>query len=375
VICITFYFVKKWTKSVFSCIIKVVWSESFEHSEHKFEVSYLTDYFEKLKRDKVEKGKSILNLTEKVLQLKQEISQVIIGKNDIVEMVFIALLNDGHVLLESVPGTGKTQLAKSFAKTIDGSFKRIQFTPDLLPSDVTGIQFFHPKEQDFQLRIGPVMTNILLADEINRATPRTQASLLEVMEERQVTIDGETIALPKPFMVIATQNPIESQQGTFPLPEAQMDRFFMQIPLGYPTIEEEKKIMQTYRNGTPYNNLNTVFTLDEITKLKEDVKQVSISEDVEDYILELVHLTRNHDEIEMGVSPRGTLALMRGAQGRAFLQNRLFVTPQDVKDIAVYMLAHRLVLTLDASLKRTNSQVLETILKSVEVPAETGALK
>ncbi|CAG9606361.1 hypothetical protein NEOCIP111885_00049 [Pseudoneobacillus rhizosphaerae] len=374
-ICITCYFVKKWTKPVFSCIIKVVWSESFEHSEHKFEVSYLTDYSYKLKRDKVEKGKSILNLTEKVLQLKQQISQVIIGKNDIVEMVFIALLNDGHVLLESVPGTGKTQLAKSFAKTIDGSFKRIQFTPDLLPSDVTGIQFFHPKEQDFQLRIGPVMTNILLADEINRATPRTQASLLEVMEERQVTIDGETIALPKPFMVIATQNPIESQQGTFPLPEAQMDRFFMQIPLGYPTIEEEKKIMQTYRNGTPYNNLNTVFTLDEITKLKEDVKQVSISEDVEDYILELVHLTRNHDEIEMGVSPRGTLALMRGAQGRAFLQNRLFVTPQDVKDIAVYMLAHRLVLTLDASLKRTNSQVLETILKSVEVPAETGALK
>jgi MoxR-like ATPase len=316
-----------------------------------------------------------LNITEKVLQLKQQISHVIIGKDEIVEMVFIALLNDGHVLLESVPGTGKTQLAKSFAKTIDGSFKRIQFTPDLLPSDVTGIQFFHPKEQDFQLRIGPVMTNILLADEINRATPRTQASLLEVMEERQVTIDGETISLPKPFMVLATQNPIESQQGTFPLPEAQMDRFFMQIPLGYPTIEEEKKIMQTYRNGTPYNNLNTVFTLDEIARMKEEVKKVTISEDVEDYILELVHLTRNHDEVEMGVSPRGTLALMRGAQGRAFIQNRSYVTPQDVKDIAVYMLAHRLVLTLDASLKRTNSQVLETILKSIEVPAETGAVK
>jgi MoxR-like ATPase len=316
-----------------------------------------------------------MNLSEKVLQLKKQISQVIIGKEEVVDLVFIALLNDGHVLLESVPGTGKTQLAKSFAKTIDGTFKRIQFTPDLLPSDVTGIQFFHPKEQDFQLRVGPVMTNILLADEINRATPRTQASLLEVMEEKQVTIDGETLPLPKPFMVIATQNPIESQQGTFPLPEAQMDRFFMQIPLAYPTFDEEKKMMQTYRTGAPYNELQPVFTLDEIASLKSAVKQVSISEDIENYILEIVHLTRNHDEIEMGVSPRGTLALMRGAQGRAYIQNRQYVTPQDVKDIAVYMLAHRLVLTLDASLKRTNSQVIETILKSVDVPAEIGALK
>lgn len=316
-----------------------------------------------------------MNLNAKVSQLKQEIRKVIIGKEETVELVFNALLNDGHVLLESVPGTGKTQLAKSFAKTINGSFKRIQFTPDLLPSDVTGIQFFHPKEQDFQLRIGPVMTNILLADEINRATPRTQASLLEVMEERQVTIDGETIKLPEPFMVIATQNPIESQQGTFALPEAQMDRFFMQIPLAYPTIEEEKKIMQTYRLGTPFNELESILTLEEIATMKEEVKQITISEDVENYILEIVHLSRNHDEIEMGVSPRGTLALMRGAQGRAYIQNRFFVTPQDVKDVAVYILSHRLVLTMNASLKKTNSQVLESILRSVEVPAETGALK
>ncbi|MDP4171707.1 MAG: MoxR family ATPase [Bacillota bacterium] len=316
-----------------------------------------------------------MNVLEKVTQLKQEISQVIIGKDDIVELVFIALLNDGHVLLESVPGTGKTQLAKSFAKTINGSFKRIQFTPDLLPSDVTGIQFFHPKEQDFQLRIGPVMTNILLADEINRATPRTQASLLEVMEERQVTIDGETIPLPSPFIVIATQNPVESQQGTFELPEAQMDRFFMQIPLTYPTREEEKKIMQAYRFSVPFNRLETVLTLEEISKMKEEVKQVTISEDVEDYILNIVHLSREFDDIEMGISPRGTLALMRGAQGKAYLQNRHFVTPQDVKDIAVYMLAHRLVLTMDASLKKSNSQVLLSLLKKVEVPAEVGAMK
>jgi len=313
-----------------------------------------------------------MNLTESVLQLKKEISNVIIGKDEIVELLFIALLNDGHVLLESVPGTGKTQLAKSFAKTINGSFKRIQFTPDLLPSDVTGIQFFHPKEQEFKLRVGPVMTNILLADEINRATPRTQASLLEVMEEKQVTIDGETIALPKPFIVIATQNPIESQQGTFALPEAQMDRFFMQIPLGYPSFEEEKKIMQTYRTGTPYNELKTVLALEEIGRMKEEVKQVSISEEVQEYILKIIHLSRNHDEIEMGISPRGTLALMRGAQGKAFINNRLFVTPQDVKDVAIYMLAHRLVLTMDASLKRTNSEVLQSILGSVEVPVEVG---
>lgn len=339
------------------------WSECLKHSVPSTE----TDI-------QIKRGQG-MNISEKLLHLKKEINKVIIGKEDIVEMVFISLLNDGHVLLESVPGTGKTQLAKSFAKTLNGSFKRIQFTPDLLPSDVTGIQFFHPKEQDFQLRIGPVMTNILLADEINRATPRTQASLLEVMEEKQVTIDGETISLPNPFIVMATQNPIESQQGTFALPEAQMDRFFMQLPLSYPTMDEEKKIMKTYRTGSPINEIETVFTLEEIAKLKEEVKQVTISDDVEDYILNIVHLSRNHDEIELGISPRGTLALMRGAQGRAFLQNRYYVTPQDVKDVVEYILAHRLVLTMDASLKKTNSQVLQSVLKGIEVPAETGALK
>ncbi|MEH7514766.1 MoxR family ATPase [Gottfriedia acidiceleris] len=314
-----------------------------------------------------------MNRSEKLLQLKKEISHVIIGKEDVVEMIFIALINNGHILLESVPGTGKTQLAKSFAKTINGSFKRIQFTPDLLPSDVTGIQFFHPKEQDFQLRIGPVMTNILLADEINRATPRTQASLLEVMEERQVTIDGETIPLPNPFIVIATQNPIESQQGTFPLPEAQMDRFFMQISLEYPTFEEEKSIMKSYRSNTPFSNLKNVLTLEEIDEMKEQVKTVTISEEVEDYILNIIHSTRNHEDIQLGISPRGTLALMRASQGKAYINNRLFVTPQDVKDVAIYLLAHRLVLTLEASLKKNAIQVIESVLNQVEVPVEAGA--
>ncbi|PGS50378.1 MoxR family ATPase [Bacillus sp. AFS041924] len=314
-----------------------------------------------------------MSILEKLSQLKNEISNVIIGKDDVVEMIFIALINNGHILLESVPGTGKTQLAKSFAKTINGTFKRIQFTPDLLPSDVTGIQFFHPKEQDFQLRIGPVYTNILLADEINRATPRTQASLLEVMEERQVTIDGETITLPNPFIVVATQNPIESQQGTFPLPEAQMDRFFMQISLEYPTFEEEKSMMKSYRLNTPFSTLKNVLTLEEIDEMKEQVKAVSISDEVEHYILSIVHLTRNHEDIQLGISPRGTLALMRASQGKAFINNRTFVTPQDVKDVAVFILSHRIVLTLEASLKKNAIQVIQSILNQVEVPLEAGA--
>ncbi|WP_346775355.1 MoxR family ATPase [Bacillus sp. RO2] len=307
---------------------------------------------------------------KQIQQLKKELSKVIIGKDEVVELLFISLLNKGHVLLESVPGTGKTMLAKSFAKTMDAGFKRIQFTPDVLPSDVTGIQFFNPKEQNFELRPGPIMTNILLADEINRATPRTQSSLLEVMEERQVTIDGETLAIPGPFMVLATQNPIESQQGTFPLPEAQMDRFFIQIDLGYPTLEEEKEMMNTYRLDEPIKQLTPFFSKEEVLELQEQVKQVKVSSVVEDYILEIVHMTRNHEEIELGISPRGTLALMRAAQGAAFVNGREYVTPEDVKKMAPYVLSHRLVLTMEGSLKKTNKQVVTEVLARVVVPVE-----
>lgn len=302
--------------------------------------------------------------------LKKELSNVIIGKDEVVELLFISLLNKGHVLLESVPGTGKTMLAKSFAKTMDARFKRIQFTPDVLPSDVTGIQFFNPKEQNFELRPGPIMTNILLADEINRATPRTQSSLLEVMEERQVTIDGETLSIPGPFMVVATQNPIESQQGTFPLPEAQMDRFFIQIDLGYPTKEEEKEIMKRYRLDEPIKHMTSFFTKEEVMELQDQVKQVKVSSVVEDYILEIVHMTRNHEEIELGVSPRGTLALMRAAQGAAFVKGREYVIPEDVKKMAPYVLSHRLVLTMEGSLKKTNKQIVTEVLARVVVPVE-----
>lgn len=307
---------------------------------------------------------------ESVIQLKRKMADVIIGKEEVVELLFNALINKGHVLLESVPGTGKTMLAKSFAKTVEADFKRIQFTPDVLPSDVTGIQFFNPKEQIFELRPGPIMTNILLADEINRATPRTQSSLLEVMEERQVTIDGQTLPIPGPFMVVATQNPIESQQGTFPLPEAQMDRFFIQLDMGYPTFEEEKQILNRYREDDPIQHLTALFSKDEILDFQQDVKKVKVSSVVEDYILEIVHATRSHEEIEVGVSPRGTLALMRAAQGSAYINGREYVLPEDVKKMSPYVLSHRIVLTMEGSLKKTNKQILNDVLSRVTVPVE-----
>ncbi|MFS0861265.1 AAA family ATPase [Fredinandcohnia sp. 179-A 10B2 NHS] len=311
---------------------------------------------------------------ENVNKIKQNIGKVIIGKEEVVELVLNSLINKGHILLESVPGTGKTMLAKSFAKSISGTFKRIQFTPDVLPSDVTGIQFFNPKEQEFQLRPGPVMTNILLADEINRATPRTQSSLLEVMEERQVTIDGETIKLPSPFIVVATQNPIESQQGTFPLPEAQMDRFFVQIDLGYPSFEEEKQIMRTYRQNNPIEEILEVLSKEEIEQMQNEVQQVKLADDVEDYLLRVVHATRQHTDVEVGVSPRGTLALMKAAQGRAYLEGRMFVTPEDIKYMAPYVISHRLVLTMEGSLKKTGRQVIQELLSTISVPVEAGAV-
>ncbi|WP_010282907.1 AAA family ATPase [Bacillus timonensis] len=316
-----------------------------------------------------------MSTKENVQKIKENIGKVIIGKDDVIELVLNSLINKGHILLESVPGTGKTMLAKSFAKSISGNFKRIQFTPDVLPSDITGIQFFNPKEQEFQLRPGPVMTNILLADEINRATPRTQSSLLEVMEERQVTIDGETLKLPSPFVVIATQNPIESQQGTFSLPEAQMDRFFVQIDLGYPSFDEEKQIMRTYRQSNPIEEILEVLTKEEIQAMQVEVQQVKLSEDVEDYLVSIVHGTRKHADVEVGVSPRGTLALMKAAQGKAYLEGRMFVTPEDIKFIAPYVISHRLVLTMEGSLKKTNRQVVQEVLSTVSVPVEAGAVK
>ncbi|MBN6889241.1 MoxR-like ATPase [Cytobacillus horneckiae] len=307
-------------------------------------------------------------------KIKAEIAKAITGKEENIELLMISLLFNGHVLLESVPGTGKTMLAKSFAAVIDGAFSRIQFTPDVLPSDVTGIQFFNPKNQEFELRPGPIVANIVLADEINRATPRTQSSLLEVMEEAQVTIDGHTLVIDQPFMVIATQNPVESQQGTFPLPAAQLDRFFIKIKLDYPSLEEEKRMIQLHKNQLKVDKLEKVVELEEIHTMKEEVASISVSEDVEQYILGIVRETRNHPDIELGVSPRGTLALIRAAQGKAYLAGRNYVVPEDVKSMVPFVLTHRIYLSTEASLTKSAERVLQELLHSVPVPVESGLL-
>lgn len=309
---------------------------------------------------------------DKINKAQSSLNKVIFGNEEVIELLFIALLAQGHVLLESVPGTGKTKLAKSFAKVIDGHYGRVQFTPDVLPSDVTGIRFFNPKTEEFELRVGPVISNVFLADEINRATPKTQSSLLEVMEEFQTTVDGETVQVERPFITMATQNPVESNFGTFPLPEAQLDRFLFKVDLGYPSSEEEKHILHTYRVNDPYDDIEATLTLEHIRILQEKIKQVTMSEVVEDYLLRLIHQSRQHPKVDIGVSPRGMLALMRAAQARAFINGRNYVVPEDIKVLTPYVFAHRLILTMDGAIKKTALEIVQEILTDVPVPVEHG---
>jgi MoxR-like ATPase len=309
-----------------------------------------------------------MKFAEFATAVQENVAQVIIGKRDVVELMLVALLCEGHILLEDVPGIGKTTLAKALARSIDCSFARIQFTPDLLPSDVTGINFFNQKEQTFEFRPGPVFSQILLGDEINRATPRTQSSLLEAMQEGQITADGETLYLPRPFLVIATQNPIELE-GTFPLPEAQLDRFLLQLELGYPSRDEEEEILLRYERADPLTTLAPVADAAQVLALQEAVRAIHVSEPVRGYILDIVRGTREHESVELGVSPRGTLALYRASQALAGLRGREFVIPSDVQHLSPALLTHRIHISPQTRLRgRTPAQIVADIAERVPAP-------
>lgn len=301
-------------------------------------------------------------------RLVENISKVIVGKQRPIRLAVISLFCQGHLLIEDVPGVGKTMLARSVAKTVGLSFSRIQFTPDMLPSDITGVSIFNQETRQFEFRPGPIFSQIVLADEINRATPKTQAALLEAMEEKQVTVDGVTRFLPSPFMVIATQNPIE-YEGTFPLPEAQLDRFFMRIRIGYPTLEDEMRIVDNQQYEHPIQTLESIITTKELIDIQETLKQVYLSAAVKRYIVTLIRYTRNQPDVYLGSSPRGSLALARAGQAKAAMEGREYVLPDDIKDLAPEVLSHRLILAPASKLRDYNERdVILEALNNVAVP-------
>ena len=310
-------------------------------------------------------------IAETAARVRENVGKVIVGKGDVIDLVLVAVLSEGHVLLEDVPGTGKTTLARAMAVSLGCSFRRIQFTPDLLPSDVTGVNYFNQKNQEFEFRPGPIFSQIVLADEINRATPRTQSAMLEAMQERQVTVDGETRPLPRPFLVLATQNPIELE-GTFPLPEAQIDRFLMKVSIGYPSEQEENDILTRFRTDDPLESLGPVTDPETILEMIRQVREVRVEESVRQYIVSVARRTREHDEVMLGASPRATLALYRTSQAWAAIRGRDYVIPDDVKRLAPPVLTHRLMLSPQIRLRgRTPEEVVADIVDTVPVPVES----
>ena len=311
---------------------------------------------------------SVQDLAAAVRRIINNVEKVIVGKAESVAFSLIAVICNGHVLIEDVPGVGKTVLTKAIARSIGCSFKRIQFTPDLLPSDVTGVSIYNQKTGNFEFRAGPIMSQIVLADEINRATPKTQSALLEAMEETQITIDGVTYRLPEPFMVMATQNPIE-YEGTFPLPEAQLDRFMMNIKLGYPKVSDEMNILDTHQYHHPLDDLEQIMIAEELVLIQRQIRSIHVDPSIREYIVAIANATRNHNNIYLGSSPRGSLALYRASQALAAIRGRGYVIPDDVKLLTKPTLAHRLIVTPAARVRAiTSTSVLDEILQSVPVP-------
>ncbi len=301
--------------------------------------------------------------------LKDNVGKVIVGKDEIIQMLLAALVAGGHVLLEDAPGTGKTVMTKAIAKSLSADFSRIQFTPDLLPSDITGMNIFKQKEGEFQFIKGPVFANIILADEINRATPRTQSSLLECMEEKQVTVDGVTYSLEEPFLVIATQNPIETA-GTFPLPEAQLDRFMMKLSVGFPSKEEEIHMISRFMSENPMDSLKPVCTKEDLMEMRKECQEVFIHPELKEYIVNLVQATRSHPSVALGVSPRGTLAFVKVLKVYAAMNDRNYVIPEDIKKLARPVMAHRMITYSSVASNKTEESILDGILSGTAVPTE-----
>src|SRR5947209_14008810 len=301
---------------------------------------------------------------------RNNIERVIIGKRDVIDLLLVALLSDGHVLIEDVPGIGKTMMAKALARSLGATFQRVQGTPDLLPTDITGVSYFDQKRNEFVFRPGPIFTQILLVDEVNRATPRTQSALLEAMAERQVTVERASMPLPKPFLVIATQNPVELE-GTFPLPEAQLDRFLLRVQIGYPAEEEEQAILHRFKQEEVLETLQPVITADQILELQNVIRQVNWQPEVERYLLAIVRATRVNPAVQLGASPRGTLALYRACEAFAAVQGRDYVQPDDVKHLAPSVLAHRLLTTSRSRMRgQQSTEIINSIVENTAVPVE-----